>query len=53
MALEIRSCPLLTGKVAKKFIENAEKAYKNKGTIDFSKQVEITNRILAKGKTVK
>jgi len=48
MALEIRSCPTLKGKVAKRFVKNAEEAFKNKGTIDFTKQAEITNRILDK-----
>ncbi|MHA8104824.1 hypothetical protein [Aquirufa nivalisilvae] len=48
MAIAIKSVPILKDKVARKFVNNAEKALKLRGTVDFTKQVEITNRILAK-----
>ncbi len=48
MAIPIKSIPELKGEVAKRFIGRANEAEKQKGTVDFSKQVEITNKILDK-----
>ena len=48
MALEIKAIPTLRGKEAERFMKAAEKAYQNKGKIDFSEQVKITRAILKK-----
>lgn len=48
MALEIKAIPTLKGKEAERFIKEADKAYQNKGKIDFSKQVKIARAILKK-----
>jgi len=50
MAIEIKTIPILYKEDAKKFIEKADKAYLNKGTIDFSKQIKSANNILEKAK---
>lgn len=50
MALPIRSTPELKGKVAVEFIRNAEIAYKNRASVDFSKQFAIMKSILKKAK---
>lgn len=51
MATEIRNIPTLKGNVAKTFIEMSERTAKEKkATIDFSKQIEIGKKILAKAK---
>jgi len=46
MAIYIKSIPTLTGDVAERFNEQAEKAEDMRGSIDFSQQVEIARRIL-------
>ena len=38
MALPIRSIPVLEGEVARRFIKNAEEAYKKRGTVHFSQE---------------
>ena len=48
MALKIRSIPVLTGKSASNFIKKADEAYKNRHSIDFSKQMDIMKQILKK-----
>lgn len=48
MALEIKAIPTLKGREAKRFIQEADKAYQNKGKTDFSKQVKIARAILKK-----
>lgn len=50
MAILIRSIPVLKGKTAEDFDRKAELAYEKKGTVDFSKEVEIAKKILAKAK---
>ena len=50
MAIAIKSIPVLTREVAQQFVERAEKNYSQKASIDFSKQVNIANKILAKAK---
>jgi hypothetical protein len=50
MAIAIKSVPVLTGSTAKRFNQRAELALKKKHTVDFSKQIEITTKILAKAK---
>lgn len=50
MATKIKSVPRLTGKTADKFNKMADNALKNKGTLDFSKNIEIASKILAKAK---
>ena len=50
MAIAIKSVPVLTGAVAKRFNQRAANALKNKHTVDFSEQVKITEQILAKAK---
>ena len=48
MALEIKAIPTLKGREAKRFVQEADKAYQNKGKTDFSKQVKIARAILKK-----
>lgn len=50
MAIAIKSIPVLRGKLAEQFIDKAEKNLSKRATIDFSKQVQIANRILEKAK---
>jgi hypothetical protein len=50
MAIPIKVVPVLKGKVARDFILKADAALSKKGTIDFSKQVSIANKILEKAK---
>jgi hypothetical protein len=51
MALAIRSIPVLKGKAAKKFVEEAKKNLRShKHSIDFSKQASIAQKILEKSK---
>lgn len=50
MALAISNIPVLKGKVAEEFVRKAEKAEKERGTIDFSKQRASMKAILAKAK---
>ena len=40
--------PTLTGEVAQRFNERAAEAEANRGSVDFSEQVEIARSILAK-----
>ena len=46
MATKIRLIPTLEGKTAKDFVEKADRNLSNKGTIDFSKQVNAVHKIL-------
>lgn len=46
MALPIKSIPELTGKAARRFIKISDST--KKGVIDFSKQVEISRKIIDK-----
>lgn len=39
MALPISNIPILTGAAAESFVENAEIAEQNRGSIDFSRQI--------------
>ena len=48
MALEIKTIPTLRGKEAERFVKEADKAYRDKGKTDFSKQVHIARAILKK-----
>lgn len=51
MAIAIKDIPTLKGKNARRFAEKADDVLKNKkGSIDFSKQIEITKKILANAK---
>ena len=50
MALPIQSPPTLTGESARKFIETADLAYQNRGTVDMSREMEIMKAILKKAK---
>lgn len=50
MARKIRSVPVLHGKEADRFIKKADEALKLKGTIDFSKQARICQKIISKSK---
>ncbi len=50
MAIPIKVVPVLKGKAARDFILKADAALSKKGTIDFSKQVSIANKILEKAK---
>ena len=48
MATEIKSVPVLRGKVARDFVKKAKANLAKRGTIDLSKQVETTREILRK-----
>lgn len=48
MAVYIKSIPVLTGKVAEKFEKAARESEAKRGSVDFSKEVEMTKCILAK-----
>ena len=50
MATKIQIIPVLRGRSAEKFTLNAERKYNKKGTVDFSKEIEITRKILNKTK---
>lgn len=46
MALEIRAIPTLHGTEAERFVKLAEKAEKQPKGQDFSKQIEVSQKIL-------
>lgn len=48
MAYYIKSIPTLTGDVALRFNENAAETETKRGSVDFTKQIEIARSILAK-----
>jgi hypothetical protein len=50
MPIPIKVVPVLKGKAARDFILKADAALAKQGTIDFSKQVSIANKILEKAK---
>ena len=50
MAIYIKSIPTLKGEVAARFNQRAEQAEKNRGSVDFSCQVEKARQILAEAK---
>ncbi len=50
MAMEIKSIPTLKGKEAERFVKEAEKAFRNKGKIDFSKHISEARSVLKKAK---
>lgn len=50
MAISIKSIPTLKGKVADSFVENANKATKERATINFSKQVKACASIIKTAK---
>lgn len=50
MAIEIKAIPVLEGKEAIRFEQNAEKAIQERGSINVKEYVESTKRILANAK---
>jgi hypothetical protein len=48
MAIAFKSIPTLQDKAAESFVKKADASAKEKGTIDFSKQVKSATSILAK-----
>ena len=49
MAIEIKPIPVLLGKAAERFVEEADRnARERRGSIDFTKQVEKMRAILKK-----
>lgn len=50
MAIPIKVVPVLTGDAAKRFDQKATETVAKKGTINFSKELEIAKKILAKAK---
>ena len=53
MALEIKPIPVLRGKAAERFVEEADRnARERRGSIDFTKQVEKMRAILKTLQTV-
>lgn len=52
MAIEIKIIPTLKGKEAEQFVKEAEKAYENRGKIDFSEQVRQARKVLRKANMI-
>lgn len=51
MAIEIKPIPVLRGKAAERFVEEADRnARERRGSIDFTKQVEKMRAILKRSK---
>jgi hypothetical protein len=50
MAIAIKCIPTLQSKDAKAFIKKADAKSKKRATVDFSKQVLVSNAILEKSK---
>lgn len=51
MAIEIKQIPVLRGKAAVRFVEDADKnASSKRGSIDFTKQIAKTQAILKRSK---
>ena len=51
MAIEIKPIPVLRGKAAERFVEEADRnARENRGSVDFSKQVAKMRAILKRSK---
>lgn len=50
MAITIKSIPTLKSKEAQRFVSNADRAVKQRATVDFSAQVKSANSILRKAK---
>ena len=50
MAIPIKSVPTLKGKSAEAFVRKAERAEKERATIDMSKQAKMFASILSKAK---
>lgn len=48
MAIAIKNIPTLNKKEAEAFIKKAETTYSNKASVDFTRQVQSANSILAK-----
>ena len=48
MATEIKSVPVLRGKVARDFVKKAKANLAKRGTVDLSKHMETTREILRK-----
>lgn len=48
MAIYVKPIPILTGKVAENFEKNARASEAKRKTVDFSKEVAMTKRILEK-----
>lgn len=46
MTVYIKPIPVLTGKVAEKFEKAARESEAKRGTVDFSKEMEMTRQIL-------
>ncbi len=51
MAITIKTVPILKKEVAVKFNKRAKASIAQKSSVKFSKQVELTAKILAKAKT--
>ncbi len=50
MAIAIKSIPVLKNDAAKSFADKVAFNVANKSTVDFSKQSQVTSKILAKAK---
>lgn len=48
MALQIASVPVLSGEAADRFDERMAESEKKRGSVDFSKQIQMARRIVAK-----
>lgn len=52
MALQIASVPVLSGDAADRFEEKMAESEKRRGSVDFSKQIAMARRIMAKIKRI-
>lgn len=50
MAIYVKPAPVLTGKAAAAFVEKAEANVVERGSVDFSKEIEAAKRILERTK---
>lgn len=48
MALQIASVPVLSGEAADRFDERMAESEKKRGSVDFSKQIQMARRIVEK-----
>ncbi len=48
MALQIASVPVLSGEAADRFEKRMAESEKKRGSVDFSKQIDMARRIVAK-----
>lgn len=50
MAIELKSIPTLKGEEAERFVKEADKAFQNRGKVDYTKHVREARSVLKKAK---